>query len=90
MRPAARCRRRRFRWRPHTRGQAVVEFAIVLPVMVLLLVFAIDFGRVLFSWIEVMNAAREGEQTGCWVWHWSNRTPSAASRSRFGVAMSEP
>jgi Flp pilus assembly protein TadG len=60
MRPAARCRRRRFRWRPHTRGQAVVEFAIVLPVMVLLLVFAIDFGRVLFSWIEVMNAAREG------------------------------
>jgi Flp pilus assembly protein TadG len=45
---------------PRSRGQAFVEFALILPVLLLILLAAIDFGRVLFSWIEVTNAAREG------------------------------
>jgi TadE-like protein len=45
---------------PSRRGQGMVEFAIVLPLLVLIVFGAIDFGRVLFSWIEVMNASREG------------------------------
>ena len=44
------------------RGQALVEFALVAPVMLLLLLVAVDFGRVLFSFIAVNNAAREGAQ----------------------------
>jgi hypothetical protein len=48
------------RWRRVRRGQGLVEFAIILPVLVLILLGTIDFGRVLFSWIQVMNAAREG------------------------------
>ena len=40
-------------------GQALVEFAIILPVLVLIVLGAVDFGRVLFSWIEVQNASRE-------------------------------
>ena len=43
-----------------TRGQAMVEFAIVLPIFVLFLVMAIDFGRIYFSYIQINNAAREG------------------------------
>lgn len=39
-------------------GQAMVEFAIVLPVLALLLVMAIDFGRVFFGWVALHNATR--------------------------------
>jgi Flp pilus assembly protein TadG len=42
------------------RGQALVEFALVLPVMLLLLLLAVDFGRLFFTHIAVTNAAREG------------------------------
>jgi len=41
-----------------SRGQALVEFAIVLPLLVVLLVMAIDFGRVFFGWVGLHNAAR--------------------------------
>jgi Flp pilus assembly protein TadG/beta-lactam-binding protein with PASTA domain len=43
-----------------TAGQALVEFAIILPVVVLLLVMAVDFGRVYFGWVSLTNAARVG------------------------------
>lgn len=46
--------------RPISRGQALVEFALVLPILLLLLVFAIDFGRVFFGWVGIQNAARIG------------------------------
>lgn len=42
------------------RGQALVEFALILPVLVLLLVMAIDLGRVFFGWVALQNAARIG------------------------------
>lgn len=36
----------------------MVEFALVLPLLVLLLVMAIDFGRVFFGWVALQNATR--------------------------------
>jgi Flp pilus assembly protein TadG len=36
----------------------MVEFALVLPILVLLLVLAVDFGRVFFQWVGVTNATR--------------------------------
>ncbi|HEX5039096.1 MAG TPA: TadE/TadG family type IV pilus assembly protein [Candidatus Limnocylindria bacterium] len=36
----------------------MIEFALVLPILALLLVMALDFGRVFFGWIAVQNAAR--------------------------------
>jgi PKD repeat protein len=50
--------------RPKSAGQALVEFALVIPVMLLMLVIAIDFGRLFFSYIEITNAAREGAAFG--------------------------
>ncbi|HYI67021.1 MAG TPA: PKD domain-containing protein [Candidatus Limnocylindrales bacterium] len=41
-----------------SRGQAMVEFALVLPILALLLVMAVDFGRVFFGWVALQNATR--------------------------------
>jgi PKD repeat protein len=49
---------------PRTRGQALAEFALIVPVFMLLLLIGIDFGRLFFSYVEVTNAAREGAAYG--------------------------
>jgi TadE-like protein len=41
-------------------GQAIVEFAVVLPIFLLILCAILDFGVVLYSQMTVINAAREG------------------------------
>lgn len=43
-----------------SRGQGLVEFAVVLPLLMMLLLMAIDFGRVFFGWVGLQNAARIG------------------------------
>jgi Flp pilus assembly protein TadG len=45
-------------------GQAFVELALVLPVAILLLVGAVEIGRLAFASIEVSNAARAGVAYG--------------------------
>lgn len=42
------------------RGQAIVEMAIILPLLVVLLVMAIDAGRIFFGWVALQNASRIG------------------------------
>jgi TadE-like protein len=41
------------------RGQAVVEFALVLPIFVLILVAVFDVGRAVYAYSTINNAARE-------------------------------
>jgi Flp pilus assembly protein TadG len=41
-------------------GAAAVEFALILPVLVLLIFAIVDFGRMLATKISVTEAAREG------------------------------
>ena len=43
-----------------SKGQSIVEFALVVPVMLLLLGGAIDLGRVFYSQIAITDSAREG------------------------------
>jgi hypothetical protein len=43
-------------------GQALVEFALVLPMLLLLMIYAVNFGGWLHSWITVANAARSAAQ----------------------------
>lgn len=50
--------------RPRSRGQAVVEFALIFPVFLLVLVMAVDFGRLFFTHIQIHNAAREAAAAG--------------------------
>ena len=46
------------------RGQAVVEFALVLPLLLLLVLGAIEFGRVLLRLHLLTTASREGARVG--------------------------
>lgn len=46
--------------RRSVRGQALVEFALVLPIAVVLLLAVFDVGRVVFIYNGLTNAAREG------------------------------
>lgn len=46
--------------RKHEHGQSLVEFALVLPVLVIVLMGLFDFGRAVYAFNTVSNAAREG------------------------------
>lgn len=59
-RPAARAQRRRER----SRGQALVELALVIPILCLLFAMAADFSRLFALSINVTNAAHEGATFG--------------------------
>src|SRR5262245_14173227 len=48
------------RHRQRSSGQALVELALVTPVLLLLLLAAVDLGRIFYARITVTNAAREG------------------------------
>lgn len=53
------------RWLPRfiresERGQSLVEFTMVLPILLILLFALVDFGRAFYTWMIVTNAAREG------------------------------
>ena len=55
---------RRARTSRGQRAQALVEFALILPVFLFMLVMAIDFGRLFYTYIQINNAAREGANFG--------------------------
>lgn len=44
----------------HEKGQSLVEFALVIPVFLLLLLGVIDFGRVFHAYLTLDHAGREG------------------------------
>ena len=50
--------------RGNLRAQNLVEFALIFPVLMLLLFGIIDFGRVFHVLIAISNAAREGARYG--------------------------
>lgn len=50
--------------RDATRGQTLVEFALVIVVFILLLMGIFDLGRAVFSYTSVTNGAREGARLG--------------------------
>lgn len=44
------------------RGQALVEFAFVLPLIVFLIVMTLDFGRMMAIYVSLANGVREGSR----------------------------
>jgi Flp pilus assembly protein TadG len=46
------------------RGQSLVEFALILPLLFIIVFGIIDFGMGFHSWITVTNSAREGARLG--------------------------
>ena len=45
-------------------GQTLVEFALVLPIFLLVLFAIVDFGMAFHAWLTVTNSAREGARLG--------------------------
>ena len=43
-------------------GQALIEFALILPLLFLLIVNVVNFGGMLYTWITLSNSARAGAQ----------------------------
>jgi len=58
-RHSSRARPRAPRPRQRDRGQSLVEFALVFPIFIILILGIIDFGMGLKSWIDITNSARE-------------------------------
>lgn len=59
--PAGRTRRKSIkgiRFSLDPRGQSLVEFAISAPVVLLMVLFGVDFGRVFLGWVSLNNAVR--------------------------------
>jgi len=50
--------------RGRRRGDAVVEFALIAPVLLLLLFGVTELGRVVDAWVVVHNGVREGARAG--------------------------
>jgi Flp pilus assembly protein TadG len=46
------------------RGQSMIELALLLPIMLLVLLGVIEFGRAAYFYIEVADAAKAGAQYG--------------------------
>jgi Flp pilus assembly protein TadG len=46
--------------RDSSRGQSLVEFAIFVPVLAVILLMAVDLGRVYLGWVTLSNVARIG------------------------------
>lgn len=73
-----------WRWSTEESGQALVELALVLPVFVLILIGAAEFGRLAYAAIEVANAARAGIQYGA-----QNRSTSVDLRGMETAAVGD-
>ena len=54
----------RIRGRRRSRGQSLVEFALVTPLLLLVFAGAADFGRAFYAYVAIENAAKEGALYG--------------------------
>jgi len=45
-------------------GQDLVEYALMLPIMLLMIIFMVDLGRVWFFYSTLTNVSREGARYG--------------------------
>lgn len=79
--------------RASQRSQALIEFALVSPVLLLLLFGVVDIGRAVFYYDTIIHAAREGARVAV---RNSNQLPTnndvlnAVSAQMLGAPVSEP
>src|SRR5579883_639181 len=57
-------RRARAWLRGSSRGQAMAEFTLMVPMLLVIVFAAVEFGRAYSVWVTITNAAREGARYG--------------------------
>lgn len=65
-------------------GAALVEFAVILPVLAILLMGIVDFGRYMYDSILAANAARAGVEYGA-----QNQVTAADSAGQEAAALAD-
>lgn len=71
--------------RARPRGQALVEFALIIPVFLLIVVGLFDLGRAVFAYNTLTNAAREGARIAIV----NQYKPSIVSHAKTATAVVE-
>ncbi len=66
---------------PSLNGQSIVEFALLIPVLLLMLLGAVDLGRAYAEYVAITNAAREGARYGA-----SHFKDAAGNLNTAGIA----
>jgi len=72
-----------------TSGQAMVEFALVLPLIVMLMLAAIQFGIVFKDWINVTDTARVAARAAVVARFGPQPDPCAAAQAAVAAAGGE-
>jgi Flp pilus assembly protein TadG len=76
------------------RGASLVEFAIVLPIFLVLIGGMVDFGRAFFTEVMLTNAAREGARSAMYSSTAANTSTraiaAAGGNSALGVTITNP
>lgn len=70
----------RFRARAARTGQSLVEFALVLPIFLLLLFGVVDAGRFVYMNSVLSQAAREGARLAAVEAYWVGRTDASCNQ----------
>ena len=71
------------------RGQSLAEFTLILPLLLLLLVVGVDFGRIFLGWVELNNVVREAANFAAnnpTAWNSVNPDPNAQAQYQSLVA----
>jgi Flp pilus assembly protein TadG len=67
-------------------AQSLIEFALVVPLFLLLLFALVDFSRLLFTYVSLSNATREMARTAAVTTGWSATAPVDAFKNSALVA----
>jgi hypothetical protein len=69
-------------------GQSMVEFALILPLLVLFIIMIVDIGRITYYYSTLYNATREGTRQGI-IEPDSGAMVAAARRTLIGMTVEE-
>lgn len=71
------------------RGQSMVEFALVIPILLILVIAFLDLGRAVYTQSVLANAAREGTRTAVIRTNSVGAIRAAVKANAIGVTVSD-